>query len=92
MPSRDIETIFTSPGGSVEKSIPYTVVLGHAASGSIARIIGQFPDWVIPISFDHLLLPQAFHLGYHLPNVPFIHNPLDCDFILLFLNVIKHLV
>ena len=93
MPSRDIKTIFASLGGSVEESISYGVVLGYATSGSIARIVRQFPDWVIPVSFDHLFSPQAFHLRYHLPNVPFVHHTLKPrDFILFLLDIVTYLI
>ena len=93
MPSRDLETIFASPGGSVEESILYAVVLGHATSGSIARIVRQFPDWVIPVSFDHLFSPQAFHLRYYLSNISFVHHMLKSrDFILFLLDIVKYLV
>ena len=93
MPTRYIEAVFASPSGRVVKSIPYAVVLGHTALGNIARVFHQFPDWVIPVFFDHLLLPQALYLVYYLPNISFIHYSLQpSEFILLLLDVIEYLI
>ena len=91
MSSGDIEAVFTTSGCIIKESVSNTIVLGHAMSGSIAGVIRQFLDWIVSISLNHLLLPEAFHLRYNLPNVSFFHHSLkSSDFILLLLDVVEH--